>query len=209
MTSGRATASARRRKAKNDVILDAARAVFFESGYSGATTDVIQARAGVSKSTLYAHFSSKEKLFEAVCLKIFEQFQQRMEEATQVQSEDPREFLTKFGVGFLNNLFNREGKDFFCLMIDTSKNFPHLGKYFYAAGVKHATDMVERYLAEAHACGRMSVEWPALSSEHFMGMLRGDLHLRVILSIGRPPTQKQIRKYVDLTVDSFLKAHAA
>jgi AcrR family transcriptional regulator len=43
-------------------LLDAARAVFAESGFHAATMDTIAERAGSTKPTLYAHFGSKEDL---------------------------------------------------------------------------------------------------------------------------------------------------
>ena len=48
-------------------ILAAARDVFAELGFSGATVDVIARRAGVNKATLYYHIGDKETLYaEAV-----------------------------------------------------------------------------------------------------------------------------------------------
>ena len=51
--------SAKKRKA----ILDAATEVFLRSGYLGTNMDEIAALSGVSKQTVYKHFSSKEALF--------------------------------------------------------------------------------------------------------------------------------------------------
>ena len=47
-------------------ILDAALQEFSASGYAGARMDDIALRAGLSKGGLYAHFSSKEAVFEAL-----------------------------------------------------------------------------------------------------------------------------------------------
>ena len=47
-------------------VLDAARAVFVESGYYAAGMDVIAERAGVSKPVLYQHFPSKLELYLAL-----------------------------------------------------------------------------------------------------------------------------------------------
>ena len=47
-------------------VLDAARAVFVESGYYAAGMDDIAERAGVSKPVLYQHFSSKQDLYLAL-----------------------------------------------------------------------------------------------------------------------------------------------
>lgn len=47
-------------------ILDAARIVFAEKGFSGANVDEIVARLQTTKPTIYYHFGSKEGLFAAV-----------------------------------------------------------------------------------------------------------------------------------------------
>lgn len=47
-------------------ILDAALQEFSHAGYAGARMDDIAVRAGLSKGGLYAHFASKEDVFEAL-----------------------------------------------------------------------------------------------------------------------------------------------
>ena len=56
----------RRRSAERPAeIVEAALAVFAESGFAAARLETIAARAGVSKATLYLYFDSKEALFRA------------------------------------------------------------------------------------------------------------------------------------------------
>lgn len=54
------------RKARRAQLLDAALAVFVESGYHAAAMDEIADRAGVSKPVLYQHFPSKLQLYLAL-----------------------------------------------------------------------------------------------------------------------------------------------
>ncbi|HEY6682348.1 MAG TPA: TetR/AcrR family transcriptional regulator, partial [Propionibacteriaceae bacterium] len=54
--------SARKRQA----ILHAARDLFLQKGYASASMDEVAAVAGVSKVTIYKHFSDKHTLFVAV-----------------------------------------------------------------------------------------------------------------------------------------------
>ena len=51
---------------KTQAIIKAACHYFLQYGYNGATTDLIQKKAGVSKTTLYNHFPTKESLFASV-----------------------------------------------------------------------------------------------------------------------------------------------
>lgn len=67
MTAAR---SARRRQPRGErrieQILEAASAVFAESGYEAATTNAIAARAGVSPGSLYQFFANKEDIAAAL-----------------------------------------------------------------------------------------------------------------------------------------------
>src|SRR3546814_5900785 len=60
------TPSSNELNAKALTVLRAARNVFLTHGFSAATTDMIQRDAGVSKSTVYAHYANKVALFTAV-----------------------------------------------------------------------------------------------------------------------------------------------
>jgi TetR/AcrR family transcriptional regulator len=54
-------------RAENErAIVEAAEAVFAESGFKGATTAAIAARAGVPKANLHYYFATKEELYRAV-----------------------------------------------------------------------------------------------------------------------------------------------
>lgn len=50
----------------DDELLDAARSVFVERGFAGATMDAIAEGANSTKPTLYAHFGDKQALYEAL-----------------------------------------------------------------------------------------------------------------------------------------------
>jgi AcrR family transcriptional regulator len=49
-------------------ILEAARDLFFQSGYHGTTVERIAGRAGYSKRTVYLDFANKDELFITLCV---------------------------------------------------------------------------------------------------------------------------------------------
>ncbi|MGA7614321.1 MAG: TetR/AcrR family transcriptional regulator [Thermoanaerobaculia bacterium] len=53
-------------------ILDAAAAVFAESGFAGARIDEIAARAGINKAMVYYHVGGKEELYEVMISELFD-----------------------------------------------------------------------------------------------------------------------------------------
>lgn len=57
---------------KRAAILQAAVAEFREFGFAGTSMDRIAATAGVSKRTVYNHFSSKDELFTAILWQLWE-----------------------------------------------------------------------------------------------------------------------------------------
>jgi AcrR family transcriptional regulator len=72
-----ATKSARSRRSGEEVrsrMLTAAREVFAERGYAGATTKLIAERAEVGEVLLFRHFESKAGLFDEAVVEPFESF---------------------------------------------------------------------------------------------------------------------------------------
>ena len=51
--------------AKRQAILDAAKTLFLTKGYASTSMDAVASLAGVSKLTVYSHFTDKETLFSS------------------------------------------------------------------------------------------------------------------------------------------------
>ncbi|MQT72625.1 TetR family transcriptional regulator, partial [Pseudomonas sp. FSL R10-0071] len=54
--------------AKRQAILDAAKSLFLTHGYANTSMDAVATLAGVSKLTVYSHFTDKETLFSSAIL---------------------------------------------------------------------------------------------------------------------------------------------
>ncbi|QPF75580.1 TetR/AcrR family transcriptional regulator [Roseateles sp. DAIF2] len=73
--SSETTSPTRLTDRKREAIVLAAMAEFREHGFAGTSMDRLAAVAGVSKRTVYNHFPSKDELFAAVLLQLFERSQ--------------------------------------------------------------------------------------------------------------------------------------
>jgi TetR/AcrR family transcriptional repressor of mexJK operon len=192
--------------ARAERIMRAARDMFFRHGYHGATTDMIQAAAGVSKATLYRYFPSKEQLFRASLEAHSRDFLASIGRIA-TQNEDPRTFLLEFGVEFLQALVSSGGLRTFRLMMAEGERFPDVGKLFYSVGPTATVELVASYLAQAHARGALRVANPPAAAVHFISMVRGEIVLRCLLGAAAPPSRAEIDTYIGGVVDTFLAAH--
>ncbi|MGY8869351.1 MAG: TetR/AcrR family transcriptional regulator [Pseudomonadales bacterium] len=68
---------ARGRPSKKQVILDAARQLFAESGYQGTSIDLVVQTASVSKPTVYNNFPTKQALLQALLEELSSEVQQQ------------------------------------------------------------------------------------------------------------------------------------
>jgi TetR/AcrR family transcriptional regulator len=71
-----------------DVILAVAEDEFAHSGYKGTSLEVIARRARIRKASLFHHFNSKRRLFDAVLRRLFDQMSFIWRENT--RSDDPK-----------------------------------------------------------------------------------------------------------------------
>lgn len=75
-------------------ILDAARSIFADKGYSGANVNEIVALAGTTKPMIYYHFRSKEGLFAAVLEEVYAGMR-AIERSLQLQGLPPDEAMRR------------------------------------------------------------------------------------------------------------------
>jgi AcrR family transcriptional regulator len=74
-----------------DQILAVAEHEFANFGYNGTSLEVIARRTGIRKASLFHHFNSKRKIFDAVVRRIFDQLVSIGRETAQI--ENPKEHL--------------------------------------------------------------------------------------------------------------------
>jgi AcrR family transcriptional regulator len=74
-----------------DQILAVAEQEFANSGYNGTSLELIARRTGIRKASLFHHFNSKRKIFDAVVRRIFDPLVSIGRETAQI--DNPREHL--------------------------------------------------------------------------------------------------------------------
>ncbi|MBI3452573.1 MAG: TetR/AcrR family transcriptional regulator [Rhodospirillales bacterium] len=189
---------------KYDSVLDAGARVFLEQGFGAASMDAIAARAGVSKATIYSHFTNKHALFGEI---VSCRCQETMPTigAAMLGDLPPGEALTQIGRQFLDMLLSPNALPLYRVVLSEAPRFPELGRIFYASGPDRIAAALAEYLARQTAAGTLDIADPRLAAEQFFGMVMGQVHLRVLLGItAEPPPPAERKRVVASAVGIFL-----
>jgi TetR/AcrR family transcriptional repressor of mexJK operon len=193
-------------QAKRAAILAAARCHFLQNGFDRASMDAIAASANVSKLTVYSHFGSKDALFkeliEGECCK-----HKLTEEFSAMLDLPPDEALKGVGMHFIGMIFHPEAIDMHRVILAEAIEKPKISELFYEAGPGPVRKAFSTYLDALTQRGQLAVDNSERATNHFLQMLKGDLHFRCLLNLSRP-TEEELKAHVEDVVAVFLRAYA-
>jgi len=192
-----------RSEQKNKAITDAAKATFLEIGFDLTSMDKIAAVAGVSKRTVYSHFSSKEALFEETVKTICTGKKVAME-ITMDLTNPIDVVLQALGVEFLSQIFDAETTAMFRILVAQATQFPELGKVFLNSGPEPATEILSEYFQEQASKGIITLENPKEAAGSFFASLFGAHFVEVLVGAKPAPDPSDYPKMAHDVVDRFL-----
>ncbi|NPU94502.1 MAG: TetR/AcrR family transcriptional regulator [Gammaproteobacteria bacterium] len=191
--------------AKRKAILEAAKRLFVRNGYGNSSMDAIAAEAGVSKLTVYSHFTDKENLFAAaVKSKCEEQLPSLFFEFN--QHSPIRDSLLAIGHGFHALVNSEESVAMHRLMVSQAQHNPKLSLLFYEAGPQRVVEALENLLRQANAAGSLRIADPARAAEHFLSLVKGAHNTRRLAGIDDPLPAEAVERQVQEVVALFMRA---
>ncbi|HEY6632803.1 MAG TPA: TetR/AcrR family transcriptional regulator [Rhizobiaceae bacterium] len=202
------TRTARKRAA----VLDAAAELFLRQGFAGTSMDEVAARAGVSKQTVYAQFSSKEALFTAMA--------QGMTESagTVVQrglADLPvgltlAQHLTAYALRQLQVVRTTRLMQLRRLAIAEAERFPQLGRALHDGGPARAIAGLAEAFAQWHTDGLLHAPDAHVAATHFNWLVMAEPVNRVML-LGETavPGKAELKRHATEAVRIFLAAYGA
>jgi len=192
---------------KRAAILEAAKRLFSNEGFNGASMDQIAAEAGVSKLTVYSHFGDKEALFSA---------------AVRAKCEEmlPDDLFAQELKGPLRAQLKVIANAFFALVssdeaISTQRMMMALGqaddplrKLFWEAGPQRTHDAFAAFLQSRVEAGELQIPDVSRAAEQFFSLIKGEMHGRMICGLCAKPARGDVATHIEATVDMFLRAYA-
>lgn len=187
------------REHRQEEVLDAALATLLTSGYAGLTMHRVAADAGASKETLYAWFGSRDGLLAAMIERNADVSAESVARALTDEAE-PARTLTAYAVGLLRLLTGPAS----VALNRAAMTSPDLGALLLASGRHRIGPLVERYLAQQHARGRLSAPDPSAAFRLLYGLVVQDTQIRVLL--GEPaPSAASLTHQAEQAVERFLR----
>ncbi|WBV42871.1 TetR/AcrR family transcriptional regulator [Pseudoroseomonas cervicalis] len=169
---------------KRRAILEAAAGLFMAEGLAAVSMDAVARAAGVSKATLYAHFSGKDALFTEIVQNNCRRLQDSADAALVDHALPLERALAQLGTRWLGFLLQPKVRALHRVVLAESGRSPELAAAFYQAGPMTLRRWLEEWLEGEQARGRLRPDAPVpLVAEQFFALLRGDLFMRATLNL--------------------------
>ncbi|MER5520715.1 TetR/AcrR family transcriptional regulator [Streptomyces sp. NPDC002763] len=135
-------------RSKRAPILDAAVELFLELGFDQTSMDAVAAKAGVSKTTVYAHFGDKLELFRAVIARGGASLDFDLDQTMLASVDDPHERLARIVLKLLQATTAPTYLAFIRVLTVEAGRRPELTEAIRSLGVPHVVDLVAVALRE-------------------------------------------------------------
>jgi TetR/AcrR family transcriptional regulator, mexJK operon transcriptional repressor len=189
---------------RRDEIAAIAERLFLERGFTETTMQLVAARAGASKETLYRHFGNKEELFADIV-------RRRSARITGGQDGEldmngtPRDVLGRLGRNLLDFLTSADSLSFCRIMVAEAVRAPELGRIFYSQGPARVHHELARYLGRAAGRGELFCPEPELAAKLFLGAIVANYQILGLVAPGLEPSKgRKMRAHVEEAVALFL-----
>lgn len=196
---------------KRRAIIAAATAAFLDHGYRGTSMDAVAAAAGVSKQTVYQHFGDKQRLFRELITATVQTASdpvhdevRRLADSGRLET-DLRELARRLLTLVLQPTMMRLRR----LVIAEARQFPDLGRLFYDLGPGRTITALADAFAELTRQGRLDASDATLAATQFNWLIMSaPLNQAMLLGHDGPPTTREINRWADRGVRTFLAAYA-
>jgi len=192
---------------RRNCILEAAHETLKERGYGGASTLEIATRAKVSKRELYAEFGSKQGIIAA----LVDSRAARMRAPLQLPAVRDRRtleaVLRRFGATMVGEVTQPPVTAMFRLAVAEAQNAPEVARTLDSAGREASRAALIKFLSEAQSSELLEPGDPAVFAGQFLSLLLGDLPMRLLLGVIKPPSAAEIERRAGAATEALLKLH--
>lgn len=190
---------------KRASILEAARRVFLDRGFAAASMNEIVRESGISKATIYNHFTNKLALFEGVIrLEYSNVAEQRLEYDN--NAWDVGAVLHQVGMSFMTRMVQPDHIRLLRIVIATSERFPEIGRVFFESGPCSGEARLAGLLREQVQRGQLKIVDVDIAATQLLNLYQCNLVTRLLFG-GEAVATEQIQEVVTSAVQIFIAAY--
>ena len=189
-------------------ILDAAKKVFLERGFEGASVDEIADVARAGKPTIYARFSGKEALFGAVMARKVRENASSFERIA-FTGATIEERLTSIAAAILRNVLVAETVGLARAAIAEARRFPELAASVHRMARECSSEAVAQLLGELREADQLlgfAADRRADTARLFIELIVLPVMMRALFGEDLAALRAEIEPHVARTVAFFLAA---
>lgn len=187
--------------------IEAARTLFLENGYTGTTMEGIAELAGLSKRTLYNHYSDKGALFTQIVTDVIgyaEQFARGLStELADITAADLAAGLHDLGRRLALGILRPEVIALRRLLIAEARSFPELAEAYFDRAPGRVMVALASCFEQLSEAGLLRAEDTRRAAEQFAYLVAGAPLDRAVL-LGTIPAEKQVSARARDGVETFL-----
>lgn len=188
----------------SDRLLDAALELFNERSFADTTMEQIARRAGASTKTLYARYSDKAAVVDAVVNRIIKQALEAHAMATAIDPRhvEPRMFILGLATRILSQI-SGEAAGLINIALSEARRFPIITK-MYNATLTRGRGIFQNALEIWHQDGLLpDLVNPPMAAMLLISMMTDMARIRT--AMGDPMSKAEIDAYAPYAADMFLR----
>lgn len=186
-------------------IIDAAIPIFLADGFEAASVDAIAASAGASKKTLYAKFTSKADLFEAVCLRLIEEHMPPVEQEA-ARGGSTADCLHRIALAALKAGLTPVSIALRRIVAAEVVRFPEFARTLHDFGHARLAPMIERCLEEGVRRGELAVDDVRFAADYFINAAIYPPMNGAMFGLERSELTHVKRENLRRTLETFLRS---
>jgi TetR/AcrR family transcriptional repressor of mexJK operon len=191
---------------KNSAIIDAASRIFLEKGFDGTSMDHVAKRAGVSKQTVYSHFSSKEALFgEAIHVAIAKYYPETAIEKVKEHSLEAD--LRAVCENYARLLMGEDAMAMYRVLVAAAPKGPALAEIFYDAGPREMKEKLCEFLQGWVDQGELVINDLGKAANRLITLVKGHSHFIQSIGLIDKISEEQLQQDVDEALEAFLRLY--
>ncbi len=191
-------------------ILEAAERQFLSHGYDATRLEDIVRDARVSKTAIYKIFGGKRELFLALNDNVIRALIKKIAPSSTGNTdslEELKQNLYELGKDYLTSLTQGHPLSLFRLNLSIATRFKDASKNYYNLGPNAFQDILSQFFQDVHEANILHIPDTNIAADQFMGMIRGNFHIKALMDIDFQPSSEAISDYVESSVNLFIAGY--